>query len=501
MLGEYFIDRCVSACCSIDPKYPKIKELFEAIDFIFSWYKTEISRSDMPMEFVDKFDLANYLADYRFNQHEFNFDRLINGLKDGKFKDLIPYLEASETEFLDEDVSEFKELILSKKKVCDLVSGKKNFQKLLNDIETGNYVDDTEICDRWEHEISRSWSKINDVNRLTALEEVASLDLKNDNYSAVEEDIRGKYDPRNVIKTGYASVDDLFIAGGYERGRLYTIGGTSGIGKSNFVVNLIANAVSTQSEDPDAIFLYLTGENLISESLERMYCCLTGDPHVNMLNNLMNDPTFTLKNGIYNVLKEKNSNIIMRYFKAGITTSAQIASIVSEVSTLGNLKAVYLDYLDLTTSGRYFEKRHLDLGQACLDYKQIGIDYKIPFVTLSQLNRSGYDKELEPTLASMGESMKKVDNSDFILFLQAPQKPTMFFPFNGVQKKCKVVKMTVLKNRGGETGDSTQLMMATRLGGEKIFNYRMEEMPRIHTEPVVDAVHLSDLHSSSWSSF
>jgi len=501
MLGEYFIDRCICACCSIDQEHAKVKQIFEAANFILSWYKTEIPRNDMAIEFIDKFDLAIYLADYRSNQKDFNFDKLIVGIKDGKLKDLIPYLEASKIVFSDEDISEFKDLIFSKKKVCNLVSGKNNFQKLLNDIETGNYIDDTEICERWEHEVSRSWTKINDVNRLEAIGEVASLDLKNDNYSVVEEDIREKYNPKNIIRTGFDSVDNLFAAGGFERGRLYTIGGISNIGKSNFAINLIRNAVELGTEDPDSIFLYLTGENLISESLERLYCCFTGDSHVDMLDNLMNDRTFSLKNGIYSALENKKSNIILRYFRAGGTSSSQIASIVSEVSTMGNLKAVYLDYLDLTTSDKTFTDLRLDLGQACLDYKQIAIDFKIPFIQLTQLNRSGYDKELEPTMSMMGESMKKVDNSDFILFLQSPQKPVMYFPFNGTQKRCNAIKMTVLKSRGGETGDSTQIMTTTRLGAKKIFNYRMEEMPKNQINPVVITNQISEIHSSNWGSF
>lgn len=500
MLGEYFIDQCIRACCSMIQDHSKIKQLFESANFILNWYKSEITKTDMPLEFIDKFDLAIYLTEYRSNKKDFNLGKLILGIKDGRLKELIPYLEENSTDFTDEDMLEFKDLILSKKKVCNLVTGKKNLQKLLNDIETGNFIDDSEICQRWECEISKSWSKINDINRLEAVSDITSLDLKNDNYLSVEEDIRSKYDSKNIIKTGYDSVDNLFTAGGFERGRLYTIGGVSGIGKSNFVINLITNGIS-QTDDPDAIFLYLTGENLISESLERIYCCFTGDSHVDMLDKLMNDPTFSLKYGIENILSEKKSNVIMRYFKAGITTSSQIASIVSEVSTMGNLKAVYLDYLDLTNSGRGIPDTRLDLGQACLDYKQLGIDYKIPFIQLTQLNRSGYDKELEPTLSSMGESMKKVEHSDFVLFLQYPQKPTMYFPFNGVQKKCKVVKMTVLKNRGGETGDSTQIMAATKLGSQKIFNYRMEEIPVIQQDPIVNMSHINDLQNSSWSGF
>lgn len=501
MLGEYFIDRCICASCSIERDYSKYRQLFEASHFILSWYKKEIPRSDVPVEFIDKFDLAHYLTEYRVNQKQFNFDKLINGIREGKLKGLVPYIEANRTDFSDDDVSEFTNLILSKKKICNLISGKEKFQKLLNDIETGNYVDDVEICSRWEYEINRSWTKITEVNRLEAVKDVVSLDLQQDDYNPVETDIREKYNPKNILKTGYSSVDRLFTAGGFERGRLYVIAGTSNVGKSTFMMNLISNAIIKSLTDPDAIFLYLTGENLISESLERAYCCLTGEKHVQMVSRLLGDPTFSLKRGITDVLNNNISNIIMKYFRPGITTSSQLEAIVSEVSTMGNLKAVYLDYLDLTNSGRNVSDTRIDLSYACLDYKQIGVDYKVPFITATPLNRTGYDKDLEPTLSSMSESMKKVDHSDFILFLQPPHKPTMYFPFNGLQKMCKIVKMTVLKNRGGETGDSTQIMMATRLGEEKIFNYRMEELPKTQVDPVVNQHQIGNLLNDNWNDF
>jgi len=453
-----------------------------------TWYKKEISRDDTPIEFMDKIDLVHYISLYRIKHKKFKFENMISKMRDGKLKNFIPILEFENKDLSEDDIKELMNTITSKKKVCDMIIGKDKLQHLLEDIETGNYIDDIEICERWEHEISRNYSKLTEIKRAIAISDVVSLDLKNDDYSAVESSIRDRYNPKNIMKTGYKSVDDLFPAGGMEKGRFYIIGGTSNVGKSNFLVNLFINAINNSTEDnydTDSIFLYLTGENLIDESLERTYCCLSGEPHINMVNKMMTEPTFSLKKGISTILKKYNTNIIMRHFRAGATTSSDISSIVEEVASTGRLKAVYLDYLDLTRSGLKLDDLRLDLNQACLDYKEIAKDYKIPFITCTQLNRSGYDKEMAPSLISMSESMKKVDNADFILFLQPADTPTISIPYNGVQKYLKKVKMTVLKNRNGETGTSTSLVMGVRLGAIKIFNYRMEEMPKIVEVPTV----------------
>lgn len=500
MLGEYFIDKCIIAGVSILDD-PKMDQIFDIANYIITWYKREIPKTDIPIEFIDKLDMVHYIIRYRLSHKSFDFERFIDGLKKGKFKDLIPYVTANKVSPTKEDIDETFDMLLSKKRLCDMVSGKDSLQKLLNDVESGNYVDDYEICDRWEQEISKNWTKISEINKIQAIESVASLDLKNDDYDAVEANIRARYNEKNVIKTGYKSVDKLFPAGGFEFGRLYIIGGTSNIGKSNFMINLIINSITQSLTEPDSIFLYITGENLISESLERSYCCFTGEPHVKMVNNLMNDPTFSLKNGINKELSKRGSNIIMKYIKPNVTTAAQISAIVSDVSSMGNLKAVFLDYLDLTTSGMHIDDTRLDLGKACQFYKDIAIDFKVPFITATQLNRSGYDKDLEPTLASMSESMKKVDNSDFVLFLQQPKNTMITYPYQGLPKLCKVVKMTVLKNRGGEVGKSTRIMMATRLGEEKIFNYRMEEMPDGCDDPELNTDQLKEYEKEHLMNF
>jgi len=481
LIGEFFIDTCISLGCSVNDDDAK---LLEVIQSILSWHKKETQKDDVPIEFLDKVELANYLINYRMNNKPFDFKSMVYGLKNGKLKNLIPIVENSKTEIAEEELEKISSFIYSKKKLCDMITGRNNIQELLTDVETGNYIDDDEICERWEHQITNSYTQITEINRIEAVKDVASLDLLNDEYDEVERSIRERYSSKNVIKTGYKSVDNLLPAKGFERGRLYVIGGTSGIGKSNFMINLIVNAISQGDPDPDAIYLYLTGENLIGESLERTYCCFTRTPHKNMVDSILNDPTFSLKKEITNILTSKSSNIHMKYIKPDITTSFDVAALIADVNSKGNLKAVYLDYLDLTCSGYKIDDIRLDIGRACRAYKNLAVDYKIPFITATQLNRSGYDKELEPSLISMSESMKKVHDSDFVLFLQPPTESVMSIPFNGSTKSFKKVKMTVLKNRNGEVGASTNIVSNIRLGDKKIFDYSMEEEPETRIDIV-----------------
>ena len=97
MLGEYFIDNCITLCCSISDS-TKYSRIFEAIMSVMNWYRSEISRDDTPIEFMDKIDLVHYISTYRVHNKSFDFVKMISGMKDGKLKDLIPILEDSRQE-------------------------------------------------------------------------------------------------------------------------------------------------------------------------------------------------------------------------------------------------------------------------------------------------------------------------------------------------------------------------------------------------------------------
>jgi replicative DNA helicase len=478
MLGEFFLNSCIRLCCTDTSKYKNKKEVFESILYIVNWYKKEIPKeSDITLR--DKFELLEYLSQYRMNHHgEFSLVKMVSGIISGKLKSLIPLIETMEDPE-EEEFNEMVSVVYSKRKLCELLVGKKHLNELLNDLDLQNYVDEKEIIARWEEQINSLYNRVSEVRRLESIDKITVLNLLEDDYSSVMSDLRNTHLGSNTIPTGYRSLDNMLPCKGFEKRRLYLIGGTSGVGKSVLLVNLIRNAIElarpSELGEKD-LYLYITGENLIGESLERLYCCFTGDPYVNVVGNIMEDDNFSLKTKLRDTLLRFKSNIEICYVQPKITNLKDIESIFDRVISAGyNLKAVYLDYLDLIVSGYNMLDPRIDQGQVSLGLKGMSVIYNVPIITATQLNRAGYDSEIEPSLTQMGESMLKVNNSDFVLYLQPPKDSRFTIPFNGTTKTGKKVKMTVLKNRNGDIGEFVYVEMADRIGLQRVFNYRMSE--------------------------
>ena len=80
----------------------------------------------------------------------------------------------------------------------------------------------------------------------------------------------------------------------------------------------------------------------------------------------------------------------------------------------GVIRGTYVDYLDLLKSGQTFDVHRLEIGQVTLDMKVAAVLQGVPWVTVTQLNRGGYETKEMPSLVNMSESIKKVEHSDFV---------------------------------------------------------------------------------------
>ena len=549
MVGENFIDLCVSACMHVDPERKKSTELFSNICMVLNWYIKETPKDSIPVENGNKLELAFLLANYRLKYKTLNKDIIIDKISSGKFKTFVDYLENmdlktfpippttnndNDNENLEKNNDDiYKDMpndtfnfifntIHTKRKACEVLAGKKHIQKLLNDIECGNFVDDDEIIERWETCISQSYSNYMNLKRHESIEKAESLDILNDNITPILDKIRSSTDSTKTLKSGYGYLDSALPCGGFEDRRLYLIGGTSGVGKSTKLINLICNAVTLGNNEkvrvgPKSTYLYITAENLIDESWIRFYCCLTNTPHsdfIQLVNNPnkvkksdpqdSNDKTKNkddkkddddkenksdtidtiLSNSVKHVLNTSNSNVIFKYVEPKRTSVRDVESIVDMVASENNLRGLYVDYLDLIrVGGGEMELRH-ELGLIAQSLKNISITYSIPVITATQLNRSGYAPDSQPTLIQMSESMEKVDNSDFVLFLQQGKDKKLSYMDPGDNNSIKVVKpirASILKNRSGKEGETTICEMPLTKNGKDIFNYRIIEQSQINT--------------------
>lgn len=481
MLSDYFLEQCLVLLCSIEDR--RAKEIIESINHVLEWTEKDTDNLST-IEFKKKFDLTKYISKYRSTHPNFNFNVMIQGMGEGIFKEDIPALKMKVMDISDDDLLPLIRMIREKRKFIQLVRhGTRVLRESLDKMDSGIYEDEEEANQDWQKMIANLHLSSMEINKEESVEQIASLDLRNDSFDTIMEKLRSSSDRSDSVKTGFPFLNEILPSGGFEPTRLYLIGGTSGVGKSTMLANLLANAVlnsTHKSDEKIPTFLYITAENLLDESLERLYCLMIGEP-VSNIKYKYQDITFDLRPKLLEILNKSKTNVIMKYIQPRRTSVLDIEIMVQDVLSLGyDLKAVYIDYLDLLRSGYGLTELRHELGEISIGLKNLAVSYRIPVITVTQLNRSGYDREAEPSLTQMSESMQKIDNSDTVFFLQNDKEPIVMVPSKaGLAKQCKNVKLTVLKNRNGPTYMSANFLMQERMGNRNIFNFRMEEKPRL----------------------
>lgn len=504
MIGEHFIDICLRCCVTIGHEHKRAKELFSNMHRILKWYKDETPKDKIPVEFANKLELTYNLSGHRLSLKRYDSEAMLSRLSTGSFHSFVPILESYIKEGYadEEDFEDLFHIILNKRKACEVLKGKNRVQRLFNDIDSGNFVDDEEIIKRWEDCLKSSHDVYIKMKKSEAIGKAESLDVLNDDLGSVLDNLRKSVDTDSTLKTGYKYLEHVLPCQGFEDRRLYLIGGTSGVGKSTKLINLISNAVFYNLiDDPkdELTYLYITAENLIDESFVRFYCCLTGVYYnefiskINQLNDIVKKVGDIDKNieimrkfkeklldTIKHKLKEMNVNVIFKYVQPKRTTCAEIEAIIDEVACQYNLRATFIDYLDLITTGSQEELRH-ELGLIAREFKNFAIAYSMPVITATQLNRSGYSPDSQPTLIQMSESMEKVNNSDFVLFLQEGKGKRITYkaPDGSGTKIVKPIRASILKNRSGVEGDTYMCEMELFKNNVSTFNFRIKEMPKV----------------------
>jgi len=448
LLTEQFINLCCAILLDNNPKFTDT--VIRDISFILDSYNEE----DTAIQFRSKFELCKISAKYRVEKKtpEYIIDTLLSG---GHFVDLESFIKTIEKRKIDDTkIPVAIEQISEKKQSSFLSQDLPVLEEFSKKLKTNSFTTSKEAISTWSGLISKFHTRVLEQKRKEARAAIKELDLCDDSYEDVINQIAISYSGKNSISTGYAELDK-YMNGGFEPTRLYIYGGTSGDGKSVLLVNFLKNAVeSTKNKREDGkfnIYTYYTLENLVDESLVRLYCNLTNDKITDLIEQFDEKKKLIAK-----TLKEwqmdHHSKIVMAYFPPTLTSVSDLVSygeiVKQRAGNTGELAGTFVDYLDLLKSGQTFDLHRLELGQVTIDMKVAAVMQGIPWVSVTQLNRGAYDEKEEVTLANMGESIKKVEHSDHVAIIK-----------NKVEEKDErdirtssefgQFKITIGKNRSG----------------------------------------------------
>jgi replicative DNA helicase len=448
MITSQYIDSCFTVILNKKTKIRKDQTLYrDILESLLEYKKQE--KKDIPINVQNKLDCLIKICELK-SEDKTNSNVIDSISMSEKFKPLLDFINVK----IDEDVHDqiildnIKQIRL-RKKLASLLCNYESLGSFLQTIKEGSFSSIDDVVLDYENIIKNLYITMMDNNRSTSIEASCSLDMTKDDYGSVTETILRKYQRTNKVSSGFPILDEI-LDGGFEPSRLYIFGGGSSAGKSTLMNNMMFNAASTKAveiierkDETKKVFVCITLENTIDESLLRIYQALFHKRKIDALRDLSQLGKDKIKEDIMNELEKNNSTIVIKYFPAKTISVLDIMSVLDDIISgygKNSIKCLYVDYLDTLKSDINYDIYRIELGDITLALKSLAVEYDIPVVTATQLGRSVYriQDSQSLNLDQVGESIKKVEHSDFVgLLSKDPVDET-------------IVHFKVAKNRSGK---------------------------------------------------
>jgi replicative DNA helicase len=439
----------------------KTKALYQDILDILIFSDTRESY-EIPLPVKSKMDFLKKITEMLLS------DKTAESIRDSlslseKYKQHQDFLELIIKEKIkDERFQDYIRQVRIRKKIGALFQNYDELNGVLDSIKDCSFDSIDDLVDDYESTIKTLYTNMMESNRAITIEAAASLDLMKDDYTSVVEMIQKKYEKSNKTPSGFKLLDSAdYLNGGYEPSRLYIWGGGSGAGKSTMLNNSIYRAaLSYQNlliDEPSRrtpkkgeihnVFIYVTMENTIEESLMRTYQPMFSKTIPQMLTDIKQK--VNIGQAMMDEFAKNSSTIVMKYFPAMSISTLDLMSVVDDVMDQYGTESVaglYVDYLDLLKTDTKYDIYRMELGHITLSLKTLAVQYNIPVITASQLARRVYSiqESRELSLDQMSESIKKVEHADFIGLLGKDQNDN------------SIVHGKIGKNRAGKSNIALQ---------------------------------------------
>lgn len=249
----------------------------------------------------------------------------------------------------------------------------------------------------------------------------------------------------NLIPTGFQYLDSEFS--GLSLGELVVVGGRPAMGKTQFVIDLVANL----SQDLPVLFFSF---DLTSYTFStRLLSNRTGIPVQNILNNDLTDSEKELIKCA--AIELENSKLFVS--EKGFSNIEETIKIITEHVAQYGTKIVVIDYLQLLGNSKHNNGREAEIGNICRVIKMCAKELNICILLLCQLSRAvevrGSSKK--PQLSDLRDSGSIEQIADKVWLLYRPEYYLIdeLDDDEFTSSDC-ILMLLVAKNKNGKMGTS-----------------------------------------------
>ncbi len=489
MITESFLNSCYTLVLNKHCKIKKTPGFYRDVTDVLNFYENKES-GDIPLALQNKVKLLRKIIEMKLGGKKTAtvIDSLFGLSK--KYSDYQSFVESVVEDKIDpETFLDIIHQVRMRKKIKALFENYDDLADVLNVIRDGSFESLDDLVGTYETTIKMLYQNLMDNQRQMTMESTTSLDFVNDDYAAAVDQIKKKYLDGSRTSTGFKSLD-AFFNGGWTPSRLHILAGTSGAGKSTLMTNCIAKSAQAKNGPPrrnvkdlhnktdiQHVYVYITMENTADETLMRIYQDVMSMTEDDLLDKLRAGELNAeiMKQHINEKITPHAATLVMKYFPGMSISPVDIMGVIDEIEAefgKGTIAGVFVDYLDLLIADSQYDLYRLELAKITLSLKSIAIQYNIPIITATQLNRPAYRVENAKELGAdnMGESIKKVEHSDVIVVMHKIHQ-------NG---KDKVIGK-IVKFRSGRSGYSIEAPV-------EFDKYQFHEFSEVRNEDKKDDV-------------
>jgi len=241
------------------------------------------------------------------------------------------------------------------------------------------------------------------------------------------------------IPSGYNSLDAYID--GFGSGELILIASRPSVGKTALVINLIWNLL--KNKQPCGFFSIEMDRLSI---LIRLFSLVFKTPIGTIRTSLRSDPNF------FDIIVEDFKQKLTCPFLLncdGSLTIRKLSQIATAWKNRYNIKAIFIDYIQLLKSNYGSDSRAIEMSLISRDLKSLARDLNIPVIAVSQLNRAIENRaDKLPQLSDLRESGALEQDADVVIMLSREdyyEQPTNNEP-------VVPLEIYIRKNRNGPLG-------------------------------------------------
>lgn len=243
------------------------------------------------------------------------------------------------------------------------------------------------------------------------------------------------------IETPWDSLNDLI--GALFAGRMYTIGGSPGDGKSATALNIAAHAA-----EQDASVLVFSKE-MPTVDVTGRFVARGAEIDLRAINTRqLND----MDRARFEKYRKQTSGYKLRV-NADQVSMSQVKRIARGVQHRAGLDLLVVDYLQLMTGDERARSQEEEISRISTGLKQLAMELSVPLVVPAQFNRAPTARaDLRPTKADLRGSGRIEQDSDVVILLWRQPINADGHELNGKPDPYNLT-LIVDKNRHGPTGE------------------------------------------------